>query len=239
MAKIFIDPGHGGKDPGAVNSITTEKVINLSIALKLKALLVQNGFDVMCSREDDTFIDLTPRCDMANNWRADLFISIHHDAGGGIGYNVIYSINGGKGEAFANIVAEEFQAIGQVPHGSGTYSKPSNVNPGKDYYAVIRQTNMPAVISEFAFMDTDDFYKIATDEQQMQEVVALAKAFCKYFGVIFEQQPVLQADDEFNGYIAVLKQNGIIDSDHASNEPATWFALAKVAAKVIELLQKK
>ena len=241
MLKVFIDPGHGGKDPGAVG-LAKEKDINLSVILKLRALLISKGFDVMISREDDTFIDLTPRCDMANSYKADLFISIHHNAGGGTGYEVIYSINGGKGKTFANMVAKEFQAIGQVPHSSGTYSKPSTVNPGKDYYAIIRQTNMPAAISEFAYMDSDDFNKIATDGQQMQEAIALAKAVCEYFGVTFDQQPIIaqpQVNDEFNGYMKTLKQNGIIDSDHKPDEFVTWLALGKVVTKTIELLQKK
>lgn len=239
MVKIFIDPGHGGKDPGAVGT-TNEKDINLSVGLKLKNLLISKGFDVMLSREEDTFVDLTPRCNMANNFKADLFISVHHNAGGGIGYEVIYSVIGGKGKTFASILAKEFQTIGQVPHGLGTYSKPSAVNPSKDYYAVIRQTNMPAIISEFAFMDSDDFNRVATDELQIQEAIALAKAVCDYFGVSYNEvssQP--KANEYFDGYIKILKQNEIIDGEHASDEPVTWFALAKVAAKTIEFLQKK
>jgi N-acetylmuramoyl-L-alanine amidase len=76
---IVIDPGHGGKDAGCVGSISKEKVINLSVALKLGALIEQHHPDVQViyTRKTDVFIPLDERANMANKYKADLFISIH------------------------------------------------------------------------------------------------------------------------------------------------------------------
>jgi N-acetylmuramoyl-L-alanine amidase len=76
---VVIDPGHGGKDPGCVGSISKEKAINLSVSLKLGALIEQNHPDVQIiyTRKTDIFIPLDERANIANKYKADLFISIH------------------------------------------------------------------------------------------------------------------------------------------------------------------
>lgn len=79
---IVIDPGHGGKDPGAVaKSGLMEKEVNLKAALALRALLAADPrFDVRMTRETDVFIELQDRVELARKWGAELFISIHADA---------------------------------------------------------------------------------------------------------------------------------------------------------------
>ncbi|MFA9398940.1 MAG: N-acetylmuramoyl-L-alanine amidase [Clostridiaceae bacterium] len=77
---VFIDPGHGGSDPGAVQNGYKEKTINLSLAQKLKAELLKYGADVVMSRESDIAVSLDDRTTMATNSKADLFISIHHNS---------------------------------------------------------------------------------------------------------------------------------------------------------------
>lgn len=80
--RIVIDPGHGGKDPGARGIHgTLEKDINLKAGLELARLLEKTGvFEVRLTRHDDTFISLSRRSEMANNWKADLFVSLHSNA---------------------------------------------------------------------------------------------------------------------------------------------------------------
>ncbi|MDQ6422897.1 N-acetylmuramoyl-L-alanine amidase [Paenibacillus sp. LHD-117] len=77
--KIMIDAGHGGKDPGAPGaSGVEEKVSNLAIALKVNELLRQDPmFEVRMTRTDDTFVEIEDRSAMANDWDADVLLSIH------------------------------------------------------------------------------------------------------------------------------------------------------------------
>ena len=82
---IVIDPGHGGKDPGAIGpGGIREKDVVLGIALHLRDLLKQHrGIKVFLTREKDIFIPLADRTRMANKWNADLFVSIHANATSG------------------------------------------------------------------------------------------------------------------------------------------------------------
>jgi N-acetylmuramoyl-L-alanine amidase len=76
---VVIDPGHGGKDVGAVGAISNEKSINLNIALALGNLIERNLSDVrvIYTRKTDVFISLKGRAEIANRAKADLFISVH------------------------------------------------------------------------------------------------------------------------------------------------------------------
>jgi len=93
---IVIDPGHGGEDPGAVGKYgTKEKDINLKIALLVKQKLLEEGFNVLLTREEDVFIPLVKRTEFANKNNADLFISIHCNAaekptGTGYGFEIYF-----------------------------------------------------------------------------------------------------------------------------------------------------
>ena len=76
---VVIDPGHGGRDPGAIGRRGKEKTINLNVALKLGRLIQNNCKDVriVYTRQKDVFVGLDRRAQIANNAKADLFISIH------------------------------------------------------------------------------------------------------------------------------------------------------------------
>lgn len=89
IRKVVIDPGHGGNDPGAVGkSGLKEKDVNLDIARRLAKILKEDGIDVTLTRSTDVFIPLSQRSKIANNTKADLFISIHSNA------NRVRSLNG-------------------------------------------------------------------------------------------------------------------------------------------------
>lgn len=76
---LVIDPGHGGKDPGAVNGKSQEKSINLNVALKMGKLIEENckNVKVIYTRKTDVFVELYKRADIANKASADMFISVH------------------------------------------------------------------------------------------------------------------------------------------------------------------
>ena len=78
---VVIDPGHGGPRPGSIGKTgLQEKEVNLAVALALKDLLVQAGIDAILTRESDVDVALEHRTVIANQKRADLFVSIHTNA---------------------------------------------------------------------------------------------------------------------------------------------------------------
>jgi len=81
VRKVVVDPGHGGKDPGAIGAGgLTEKEVNLDVARRLARLLRERGVEVVLTRTSDVFIPLEERSHIANREQPDLFISIHADA---------------------------------------------------------------------------------------------------------------------------------------------------------------
>lgn len=80
---VILDPGHGGKDPGATNKIGTEANYNLGLANRLKPLLEQRGFRVILTRDTNRYLTLQQRVDFSNRLKEQaIFISLHFNAGG-------------------------------------------------------------------------------------------------------------------------------------------------------------
>ena len=108
---VVVDPGHGGKDPGAVGSKgQREKDVVLSIAqLLAKRLKREKGFDVKLVRNDDFFVPLRKRVEIAHKHNADMFISVHADAAPRVtasGASVYALSEGGATSATARFMAQ-------------------------------------------------------------------------------------------------------------------------------------
>src|SRR5699024_1774165 len=82
---IVIDPGHGGRDPGTSGNGLVEKSIALDISKKVEKKLISEGYVVIMTRSTDKYLELGERTSIANNAKADLFLSIHVNSGGGEG----------------------------------------------------------------------------------------------------------------------------------------------------------
>ena len=78
--KVFIDAGHGGTDPGALGYGYRESDLNLQVAKKVESKLKSKGIDVKMSRSSDIFYSLSERAEMANDYGADAFVSIHQNS---------------------------------------------------------------------------------------------------------------------------------------------------------------
>lgn len=179
--KIFLDPGHGGADSGEAANGILEKNVNLSVALKLKPLLIAAGIEVKLSREDDSFPSLNSRPTTANSWGADFFMSIHHNGGKGIGYEIYRSIRLDVSLTFAQAIAARYETIGRKPHNGGVQTKIGS--DGHDYYAVIRGANMSAILSEYCYLDSSDVNAINSDAGQAAEVQAIASGIFAHLGI--------------------------------------------------------
>ena len=80
VSRIVIDPGHGGHDPGATAFAVSEAELVLDVALRLEALLQQQGAEVVLTRRTNDYLSLDERTNIANRESADLFLSIHANA---------------------------------------------------------------------------------------------------------------------------------------------------------------
>lgn len=181
--KIVIDPGHGGKDPGAVGpSGIKEANVNLQVALKVADKLQRAGLSVKLTRTTDVFVDLQPRCGIANSWGADYFVSIHCNSAGtpqAYGTETYCYKFGGKGEILAKAIqAELIAATGRANRGV----KEAN-------FYVLRETNMPAVLTELAFVSNPEEERLlASVAYQEKCALAIAKGIGKFIGVDIVQQ---------------------------------------------------
>jgi N-acetylmuramoyl-L-alanine amidase len=146
MVKIFIDPGHGGSDPGAVGNGLQEKNVTFQIATLIQRMLNEyQGVSIQMSRTGDQTLSLAQRTAKANAWGADFFLSIHINAGGGTGYeDYIYSSARSSDVTNQNLIHEEvMKQIDLTDRGK----KRAN-------FHVLRESRMAALLSENGFIDT-------------------------------------------------------------------------------------
>ena len=171
--KIFIDPGHGGPDPGAVGNGVVEQAVNLNVANELSRLLRENGYDVMQYRttRDENVLsnknaDLSNRANMANNWGADYYIAIHTNSSPNPSANgfeaYVYRL-GGVAEALGqSIVSSVVSKLG---------SKDNGVRQAN--FAVLRRTRMPATLLELGYL-TNPTEALNLNSPAWQKAVARA-----------------------------------------------------------------
>lgn len=147
MVKIYIDPGHGGTDPGATGNGLREKDINLSIARRIRDYLrIYGNADVRMSRTGDQTVALDERTNDANSWGADYFLSIHINAGGGVGYEDFIHSDLSDSSATARIRDIMHAEIIKE-------NRLNNRGKKKANFHVLRETNMPAILTENGFID--------------------------------------------------------------------------------------
>ena len=144
---IFVDAGHGGRDPGAVANGIYEKDVVLPISLNLGQALQSMGYTVYYARTNDVEIDLEPRVAAAQRVNADVFVSIHANAlapgnSGISGVETYHSRNSTVGRELASYIHA------QIISGTGAIDRSVR---GAGFY-VIAKTSMPAVLVETGFV---------------------------------------------------------------------------------------
>lgn len=149
--KICLDAGHGGRDPGAVGPTGLEEAdVALQIVRVLKKMLIEKGHEtVVLTRSADKEVHLATRSAIANAARADLFISVHLNAGTPSAHGVEVYHHTNSSQASKNLAALVYKELDNLPldhwdlEGRGV--KSAN-------FAVLRETNMPAILVEVAFI---------------------------------------------------------------------------------------
>ena len=194
---IFLDPGHGGKDPGAQYLGLKEKDLNLQVSMQLKTKLESLGYKVIMSRSSDIYVDfVTKRSRMSNETNADMFISIHFNATG-------HGLDSGED----GIQTYTYLPTGNIPSvinkkwhdnptrlkysyklGSYIHQSVLATTQAKDAgllaksFAVLRETNKPAVLLELGYMDdSKESQKIRTKEYQQKLVDGIAQGIQQYY----------------------------------------------------------
>ena len=177
MVKIFIDPGHGGADSGAGGNGLAEKNVTLSIATRIRDILLKEyqNVTVKMSRTGDQTVSLQQRTDMANAWGADFYLSIHINAGGGTGY-----------EDYIHDALSDRSRTADIQH--IIHSEVTKLNnlidrgAKKENFHVLRESTMDAMLSENGFIDTASDAAKMKDKGWIENVArghvnGLAKAF--------------------------------------------------------------
>ena len=170
---IVIDAGHGGSDPGAVGpNKVQEKTVTLAVAQKVKTLLEQSGAKVLMTRQTDVDVygpnasavdELKARTMVANNNKADVFVSIHINAFtnptvGGIA--TYYYKNSGYSAMLAKNIEDNLAKV------SGMQDRGTNA---AGFY-VLKHTDMPAVLAELGFISNPSEEKMLTVPQKQQQL---------------------------------------------------------------------
>ena len=186
MAKVVMDAGHGGSDPGAVSDGRQEKDDNLALALAVGSILAENGVDVVYTRTDDTYETPFRKAQKGNQEEADLFISIHRNSSpekdqySGV-ETLLYDESGIKKELAENInrelAKEGFQNLG------------IRERPG---LVVLRRTRMPAALIEVGFINTQ-----ADNELLDQNFDGVVRAIA-------------------DGILMTLRKNGLLSEENRS-----------------------
>ena len=179
--KITIDPGHGGNESGAIGCLgDKEKDVNLSISQKLKEKLENAGAKVAMTRIDDTAISLTKRVEISQNNKADVFISIHNNAlpdsaakSNRNGSSVYYFYPQSK--ELANRILDAL--TGELCM--------NNDKVRQESFAVIRNTESPAVLIELGYMiNPEDNAKLIDCDFQEKAADAILHGLENYFNEV-------------------------------------------------------
>jgi len=169
--KICIDPGHSGPvEPGACAGDLTEAGLVILIANYVNAALTAAGHEVTQTRYGEIDSDLLmPRCETANDFGADLFVSIHCNAAESTeaaGVETYHFPDSAGGEALAASIQQQLVQLG--------YTRDRGVKEAR--FTVLEFTNMPAVLVECAFISSDTDRAILADPAWQQKIGAAIAA---------------------------------------------------------------
>ena len=192
---VFLDPGHGGRDPGAVYNGLREKDLNMSIYRKLRSELEKLGYTVLTSRDTDVYVDyVTERSEMVNKTDADVFISIHFNATGVPGANrsgvetYIYEPDPDITPRINKVAHDDPTRLSESKRlADNIHNSVVSVAGANDRgvrgsnYAVLRETVKPAVLLELGYIDSPEYKKISDDKYQNKLVEGIVTGLRNFY----------------------------------------------------------
>ena len=235
MAKIGIDPGHGGSDPGAlaVNGLQ-EKEVTLAVSLVLQQLLQAAGVEVIMSRTGDQDVSLADRVALFNRENVDLIMSIHVNSAGTPEPNYISTFilaAGGQAEKIALLLQPQLVAATGWPDGG--------VREANFY--ILRETDAPAVLAEMGFISNPATADIlATQAGQQTLARAIFRGLALYLDLQLSEPRDIQghwAEAAIRQVMAAGVMGGYPDGSFRPDQAATRAELAAALARVLQKLE--
>jgi len=175
---IILDPGHGGKDPGAVYGGTREKDLNLRVAKRCRDLLAARGYLVKMTRTDDRYVSLSRRAELCNAYDKAIVISIHYNAYGRSrspnGIETFYASSAGR-ELASQVQKNVVRSANQRDRGIKFNSK----------YRLLMQTKHPTALVELGFMSNPtELRKLRSSSATEQSAQGIIRGLRAYFGYL-------------------------------------------------------
>jgi N-acetylmuramoyl-L-alanine amidase len=175
-AVVIIDPGHGGKDPGAIGiGGVNEKGIILPIGIRVAQILEQNGVQAILTRNSDFFVELQGRVDIAQRANATAFVSIHANSAGASRPDV---------SGLETYYYDSGLELARIVHSNilqGVSPRDRGVRRAK--FFVLRKSSMPSILVETGYLTgQEDIVKLQTPEYQNQMAEAIARGILQYLG---------------------------------------------------------
>ena len=227
--KICLDAGHGETcTNGAPDKSYYEHEFAMDMSKRLEEILKNCGFDVGQTRRTGVDIGLNTRCEIANKWGADYYISLHTNAVGtswstAKGIETYVVGKGGKAEALANAVQKALvEATGVTNRGVKTAN-----------YTVLKNTNCPAILIEFGFhTNKDDVAKLKTSAYRDTLAKAVAKGVCKYLGVTYKEDTTTVGNkpvttNYVEEWVKSFNIDDVVNKDKAPTHEDVWNMLYK------------
>jgi len=173
---VVVDAGHGGRDVGATRNGIYEKDIVLTMSKQLGRILQQMGYSVVYTRTEDIELDLEPRVDIAENAKANAFVSVHVNSLGAnastvTGVETYYAPGASLGKSLAEFVHEEILTT--------TGANDRGVRSAR--FHVILKTSMPAVLVETGFItNPSEAAKLLDSSYQLRMAEAIARGVDRF-----------------------------------------------------------
>lgn len=238
MKKIYIDPGHGGTDPGAVGIANIEEEdITLEVAKYLKVELERQNMSVKMSRTSDASKTLATRSAEANDWGADIVCSVHCNSytdASANGTEVLIYKKGGNAEKIAKkVLAKLVETLKTTNRG---------VKERSDLY-ILRKTNAPAILCELAFISNKaNKEKIDEGREQKACAVAICKGICEYLGITYKGEEK-EVEKDYIGHWAeavideMAEKKIMVGDGKGTFRPDDSITRAEVAQTISNLLK--
>ena len=169
---VVLDPGHGGRDPGAVRGKTYEKTLNLDVAKRVETLLKKQGYRVRLTRRSDVFLSLGSRVRLANRYRNAIVVSIHFNAErrtSAHGVETYYC--SARGKRLAGLIQSQLVRLTGARNRGVRFAK----------YAVLMGTNHTSVLVEGGFIsNAAERRKLSSSDYRYRLALAISEGIRRY-----------------------------------------------------------